>query len=66
MGTPREPDTGVSGNGGEAASWSNGKRRKTGADLATSPKVLMTLSAGAREICDLRSQISPRFSFFFP
>ena len=28
MGTPREPDTGVSGNGGDAASWSNGKKKE--------------------------------------
>ncbi len=34
MGTPREPDTGVSGNGGEAASWSNGKKKENRGRLA--------------------------------
>ncbi len=34
MGTPREPDTGVSGNGEKLQAGVTEKRRKTGADLA--------------------------------
>ncbi|GAA0269223.1 hypothetical protein GCM10008922_29770 [Faecalicatena contorta] len=46
MGTPREPDTGVSGNGGDAVSRSNGKKKEN--RLTASPMLPDTPVSGSR------------------
>lgn len=53
VGTPLEPDMGVSGNGIWSVRWSKVKKKENQSNLDTSSEVLMTSHAGSRKNCNL-------------